>query len=70
MFPLKNQDKRPTSLVRAFVDRNYAPSRIKYPYVRKSYLEGKENNKALREEEFVRVSWEKALDLVASKIVP
>ena len=43
----QESDKRPTSLVRAFVDRNYAPSRIKYPYVRKSYLEGKENNRHL-----------------------
>ena len=40
----QESDKRPNSLVRAFVDRNYAQSRIKYPYVRKSFLEAKPGN--------------------------
>ncbi|NCB82477.1 MAG: twin-arginine translocation signal domain-containing protein [Bacilli bacterium] len=65
----QESDKRHSSLIRAFVDRNYASSRIKYPYVRKSYLEGNANHKELRgQEEFIRVSWDKALELVASKI--
>lgn len=65
----QESDKNPTSLVKAFVDSNFAPSRIKYPYVRKSYLEGKAGNGALRgADEFVRVSWDKALELVAKKI--
>lgn len=29
----QESDKNPTSLVKAFVDSNFAPSRIKYPYV-------------------------------------
>ena len=62
------KDSRP-GMIKALVDRNYSNSRVKYPYVRKSFLEGKPNNKALRgKEEFVRVSWEKALKLVAKKL--
>jgi len=62
-------DKRPGAFTKALVDRNYSNSRIKYPYVRKSYLDGKPNNNELRgNDEFVRVSWDDALDLVAKKI--
>lgn len=65
----QESDKRPTSLTQALVDRNYSKSRIKYPYVRKSYLEGKAGNNELRgNDEFVRVSWDKALELVAKEI--
>lgn len=41
-------------------------TRIKYPYIRKSYLQnGAGSNNDLRgKEEFIRVSWEQALDLV------
>ena len=64
----QGKDSRP-GMMKALVDRNYSNSRIKYPYVRKSFLEGKPNNKALRgKEEFVRVSWKKALKLVAKKL--
>jgi len=62
-------DKRPGSFTQALVDRNYSNSRIKYPYVRKTYLEGKAGNNEFRgNDEFVRVSWEEALDLVAKEI--
>ena len=65
----QESDKRPTALTQALVDRNYSKSRIKYPYVRKSYLEGKAGNNELRgNDEFVRVSWDKALELVAKEI--
>lgn len=41
---------------------------MKYPCVRKSFLENKKNHKELRgREEFVRVSWDVALDLAAKK---
>ena len=64
----QEKDGRP-GMMKSLVDRNYSNSRIKYPYVRKSFLEGKENNKELRgKEEFVRVSWDKALKLVAKKL--
>ncbi len=62
-------DKRPGSFTQALVDRNYSNSRIKYPYVRKSYLEGKAGNNELRgNDEFVRVSWDEVLELVAKEI--
>ncbi|WP_286683055.1 molybdopterin-dependent oxidoreductase [Sulfurospirillum sp. MES] len=61
-------DGRP-GMLKALVDQNYSNSRIKYPYVRKSYLEGRKNNQFLRgNDEYVRISWERALDLVAKKI--
>ncbi len=61
-------DGRP-GMMKAWADRNYSDSRIKYPYVRKSFLEGKANNGELRgKEEFVRVSWDKVLKLVAKKL--
>jgi trimethylamine-N-oxide reductase (cytochrome c) len=64
----QGKDNRP-GMMKALVDRNYSNSRVKYPYVRKSYLEEKADNKALRgKEEFVRVSWDKALKLVAKKL--
>ncbi|OCR89427.1 biotin sulfoxide reductase [Campylobacter fetus subsp. testudinum] len=62
-------DKRPTAMTKMWLDRVYSPTRIKYPCVRKSYLDGKEGHEQLRgKEEFVRVSWDKALELVANKI--
>jgi len=48
----------------------YSNSRIKYPMVRKSYLEkGPGANKEARgSEDFVRVSWEKATQLIATEL--
>ncbi len=65
----QKSDSGPTEMIKALIDRTYSNTRVKYPYVRKSYLENKPNHKELRgNDEFVRVSWEKALDLVAKKI--
>lgn len=62
-------DANPSIMVKGMIDRLYSDTRVKYPCVRKSYLEGKKNNKKNRgKEEFVRVSWETALDLVAKKL--
>ncbi|GAA9862355.1 hypothetical protein VN0635_07620 [Helicobacter pylori] len=56
-------------MLKAMVDRVYSDSRVKYPCVRKSFLENKKNHKELRgREEFVRVSWDVALDLAAKKL--
>ncbi|OCL86873.1 Dimethyl sulfoxide/trimethylamine N-oxide reductase precursor [Aliarcobacter thereius] len=63
-----DSDANPTVLVKALADRNSSDSRVKYPVVRKSYLEGKVKGNLRGKEEFVRVSWEKALDLVADSI--
>ncbi len=48
----------------------YSPSRVKYPMVRKSHLEHGPgvNREARGQEDFVRVSWEKATDLIAKEI--
>lgn len=65
----QESDKAPTVLTKGLIDRVYSQSRVKFPMVRKSFLEGKANNKELRgKEEFVRVSWDKALDIVAKKL--
>lgn len=47
----------------------YSPSRIRYPMVREGYLKnGPKSREKRGEEKFVRVSWEKALDLVAGEM--
>ncbi|GAA8177041.1 molybdopterin guanine dinucleotide-containing S/N-oxide reductase [Helicobacter pylori] len=65
----QKSDYNPTMMLKAVVDRVYSDSRVKYPCVRKSFLENKKNHKELRgREEFVRVSWDVALDLAAKKL--
>ncbi|NLC27975.1 MAG: molybdopterin-dependent oxidoreductase [Campylobacteraceae bacterium] len=65
----QESDKNPGSLTKALMDRNYSNTRIKYPYVRKSYLEGEKDNAKLRgNDTFVRVSWNEVTKLVAEKI--
>ncbi|MFA9372789.1 MAG: molybdopterin-dependent oxidoreductase [Poseidonibacter sp.] len=63
-----DSDANPTVLVKSLADRTTNNSRVKYPCVRKSYLEGKGKGELRGKEEFVRVSWDKALDLVANSI--
>jgi trimethylamine-N-oxide reductase (cytochrome c) len=55
-------------MTRALADRVTTDSRVKYPAVRKSYLEGKGRGDLRGKEEFVRVSWDTALDLAAKAI--
>lgn len=57
----------------AWIDRVYSDTRVKYPCVRKSYLEAKgikANSKPeLRgKEEFIRVSWDEAIKLILDKL--
>lgn len=51
-------------------DYAYSPARIKYPMVRKSYLSGGPGAKkeARGSEGFVRVSWDKATELIAAEM--
>jgi len=63
-----DSDANPLPLVKALADRNSSNSRVKFPMVRKSYLEGKDKRDLRGKEEFVRVSWETALDLTANAI--
>lgn len=47
----------------------YSPSRIRYPMVREGWLKnGPASREKRGEEKFVRVSWEKALELVAGEM--
>ncbi|WP_187834935.1 molybdopterin guanine dinucleotide-containing S/N-oxide reductase [Helicobacter pylori] len=65
----QKSDYNPTMMLKAMADRVYSDSRVKYPCVRKSFLENKKNHKELRgREEFVHVSWDVALDLAAKKL--
>ena len=63
-----DSDANPLVLVKGLADRNSTNSRVKYPVVRKSYLEGKGRGDLRGKEEFVRVSWDTALDLAANAI--
>ena len=63
-----DSDANPTLLVKGVIDRVTTNSRVKYPCVRKSYLEGKDAGDLRGKEEFVRVSWDDALDLAANAI--
>lgn len=63
-------DKCPSPLINAFADNLKNDSRVEYPMVRKSYLkaQGPSNPQLRGKEEFVRVSWDVALDLVAKQM--
>lgn len=52
----------------AWIDRVYSDTRVKYPCVRKSYLEGKVAPELRGKEEFVRVSWDKVTELILDKL--
>ncbi|NLK65952.1 MAG: molybdopterin-dependent oxidoreductase [Campylobacteraceae bacterium] len=63
-------DFYPNPMIQGIVARNYDKTRIKNPCVRKSFLEhGYKSDRSLRgKEEFVEVSWDEALDLVANEL--
>ena len=71
--PLKDIDAMPTEmLTKGVMSRVYDKTRVKYPMVRKSYLEGKgkDTKPHLRgKEEFVRVTWDEALALASDAIL-
>jgi trimethylamine-N-oxide reductase (cytochrome c) len=67
-------DQRPTEmLLYGVLDRTYDKTRIEYPMIRKSYLEGWRTGDTKPElrgkEEFVRVDWDTALKIAAKAIV-
>ncbi len=72
-IPRTEFDPRPTDMVsRGAVSRTYSPTRILYPYVRRSYLENLDGDRRtdLRaRDEFVRVDWDTALGLTAKAIL-
>lgn len=64
------KDLFPTAQLKGVIDSIYSPTRIKYPMVRRAYLEkGPGSDPASRGTgDFVRVSWDQALDLVAKEL--
>ncbi len=64
------KDEFPIPMTQALADRVNAQNRIKYPMVRESFLKyGHKSNRSKRgRDRFVRVSWEKAIDLVAKEL--
>lgn len=64
------KDPRPSHQLPGVIDSIYSPTRIRYPMVRRAWLEkGPGADPAGRGKgDFVRVSWEKALDLVAKEV--
>ncbi len=64
------KDEYPIPMIRALADRVNAQNRVKYPMVREGYLKyGYRSNKSKRgRDRFVRVSWEKAFELVAKEL--
>ncbi|MBV8159277.1 MAG: molybdopterin-dependent oxidoreductase, partial [Dyella sp.] len=64
------QDPKPSHQLPGVLDSIYSPTRIRYPMVRRSWLEhGPGADPAGRGKgDFVRVSWDKALDLVAAEL--
>ncbi len=63
-------DVHPSPMVDAMPDAVYSTARIRYPMVRKGFLEnGYMSDRTERGKgEFVRVTWEQALDLVAAEL--
>lgn len=60
-------DYCPSPMINAIADRSQNQTRVEFPMVRKSYLKAKgaSYNELRGKEEFVRVSWDTALDLAA-----
>ncbi len=65
-----SSDEFITPMVRATPAHAYAPTRIKYPYVREGFLKnGRKSDTSKRgSDKFVRVSWDKAMELIASEL--
>ena len=72
-LPRTEYDPRPTSMITdGLVSRTYHKTRVLYPYVRKSYLEGLDGDRKPERrarEPFVRVDWDTALGLTAKAIL-
>ena len=63
-------DSYPSTLIQGLPARTYAQDRILYPCVREGYLKnGYKSDKSKRgSDKYVRVSWEKAFDLIADEL--
>ena len=62
-------DYAPSPNIQGLAEIPYCEARIRYPMVRESYLKSGPKSKEKRgEDKFVRVSWDKALELVAKEL--
>ena len=72
-IPRTEVDPRPVEMIeQGIVSRTYSPTRVLYPHVRKSYLEGLDGDRKTElrgRDEFVRVDWDTALGLTAKAIL-
>ena len=64
-------DVHPSPMINALPSRTYAKTRVEYPMVREGFLkDGYKSDSSKRgSEKFVRVSWEKAIELVSDEII-
>jgi trimethylamine-N-oxide reductase (cytochrome c) len=63
-------DPHPTPMLEGVMDTIYSPTRIKYPMVRRAFLEGGAgaSPETRGQDDFVRVTWDEALDLVTREV--
>ncbi|HTN34157.1 MAG TPA: molybdopterin-dependent oxidoreductase, partial [Marinobacter sp.] len=63
-------DPHPSPMLEGIRDSIYSPSRIRYPMVRRAWLENGPgaDPDGRGEGDFVRVSWDKAIELIANEI--
>ena len=68
--PWTRDPDAPSPVIRGLADRVYSPTRVQSPMVRAGYLKDKWQSDTSKRggDEFVRVTWEEALDLVASEL--
>ncbi len=68
--PYEKDPAAPSPVIQAFADRVYSRDRVKYPMVREGFLKhgAKSDTSERGKGKFVRVSWEKAFELVASEL--
>jgi len=68
--PYANDAASPSPVIQAFADRVYSRDRVKYPMVREGFLKNGANSDTSErgKGKFVRVSWDKAFELVASEL--
>ncbi len=64
------KDSHPSPQLPGILDSVYSPTRIKYPMVRRAYLENGPGAavETRGKDDFVRVSWDKAMDLVVGEL--
>ncbi|MBT5140065.1 MAG: molybdopterin-dependent oxidoreductase, partial [Acidimicrobiaceae bacterium] len=65
----RDDDPRPSPIRHGIVDAVDGPARVRYPHVRRGFLDNGPASRATRGiDEWVRVDWDTALDLAASHL--